>query len=290
MKRYYEFAGVEIEVITPDTDKEINERMLGAFAVESVNNPYRFEFELVDEMKAPEGTPVGVFPNYRIYGNVNRWIRYIGSVQKSWEDAHARVVQKNKSYQVQLKRDIYRDHFGIKTVLNTIAAEQLILNAGGFILHASFIKWNGKAILFSAPSETGKSTQAELWKSLRGAQIINGDRAVVREINGKWFACGLPFAGSSTYCENETLPLEAIVYLGQAKETKIQKWKGLMAFRNLWEQIIVPLWDKEAVEQISGKLERVVSEIPIYYLECTPDESAVIALETVIRKDEANGR
>lgn len=37
----------------------------------------------------------------------------------------------------------------------------------GFQLHASVINWKDKGILFSAPSGTGKSTQADLWKNMK---------------------------------------------------------------------------------------------------------------------------
>lgn len=36
-----------------------------------------------------------------------------------------------------------------------------------FQLHASVIRVNGHGILFSAPSGTGKSTQADLWENMK---------------------------------------------------------------------------------------------------------------------------
>ena len=59
---------------------------------------------------------------------------------------------------------------------------------------ASFIRWQGRGILFSAPSGTGKSTQANLWVQHQGAEVINGDRAALRQVGGRWQAFGLPYA------------------------------------------------------------------------------------------------
>ena len=48
------------------------------------------------------------------------------------------------------------------------------------ILHSSFISRQGEGILFTAPSGTGKSTQADLWKRHEeGVTIINGDRSIL---------------------------------------------------------------------------------------------------------------
>ena len=48
-------------------------------------------------------------------------------------------------------------------VLSGMMMESLLLARGHAVLHASAIRVGGQAILFTAPSGTGKSTQAELW-------------------------------------------------------------------------------------------------------------------------------
>ena len=49
--------------------------------------------------------------------------------------------------------------------------KKILLKYNGIILHSSFINFENKAILFSAPSGTGKSTQADLWKKYKNAEI-----------------------------------------------------------------------------------------------------------------------
>lgn len=112
---------------------------------------------------------------------------------------------------------------GSSGVFNRIGAEQLLLQHNRLMLHASFIKYEGKGILFSAPSGMGKSTQAELWRSIRGAEVINGDRAALGCEGGEWTAWGIPYAGTSGIYRNEKALLSAIVVLGQAKENRIRR-------------------------------------------------------------------
>lgn len=71
------------------------------------------------------------------------------------------------------------------------ALERRMLQKDSFILHSAYIRHRGRAILFSAPSGTGKSTQASLWAQYAGAEIINGDRALLQKVQDCWMARGL---------------------------------------------------------------------------------------------------
>ena len=123
-----------------------------------------------------------------------------------------------------------------------LGLETLLLKENGLLLHSSFIRWRGKGILFSAPSGTGKSTQAELWEQYEGAEILNGDRAGLRQIEGKWTAFGLPLAGSSFIYRNESALLEGIIVLRQAGINRIRRLKPVEAFRDLYPETTVHQW------------------------------------------------
>ena len=277
MERYYRFAGVELTVSMPEARGYADEHHLAPFAVDFVKDPDVFRFELVETLTEPTGVCIADDPVFRVYEDAGTCIRYIGSA-----DAYIRVCCQGRMNEVQLLEKSYPGCIGSKTVLNSIAAEHLIARAGGFVFHCSYIDHNGKAILFTAPSRTGKSTQAELWRSLRGAEIINGDRAAVRITGGQILADGIPFAGSSSYCLNRSLPIAAVVYLGQAPVTTIRRMRGYEAFARIWEGVSVNTWDKTDMELVSAAVQRLAQSIPIYYMPCTPDESAVIALEQAL--------
>lgn len=172
-----------------------------------------------------------------------------------------------------------------RNLLEIINIEQILNNFNAFILHSSFINWNNKGILFSAPSGTGKSTQADLWEKYENAEIINGDKAGIRKMDGRWMAYGLPFAGTSGIYKNKKAEISHIIVLKQGKENKLTKLSPREAFVKLYSETIVHTWDKEFQENIINMITDVVQNVQIYQYECLPDKSAVDFLKEQIIKD-----
>ena len=284
MEKYYSFAGVEIAVRIPDDVENDEDARLAPFRVDEVKDPHLFELCKASVLTSPAGIFVAELPGMHIYRDEEREIRYLGATLDTWEKAYMCVDSQGKQHQIFCPEAKFPGELHTKLVLNCLGAEHLIARAGGFIFHCSYIERNGEAILFTAPSGTGKSTQADLWHEYRGTEIINGDRAAVRIVDGKAMAEGIPFAGSSPYCKNRRLPIRAIVYLGQAKETSIRILRGYEAFSKIWEGVSVNTWDKEDVELVSAAVQEVARQVSIFHMPCTPDESAVIALEDALRK------
>ena len=284
MEKYYAFAGLEFAVSARDEWMYDDDRMLAPFRVDSVSDPHRFHFSVVQALTPPAGALVATMDNLAAYWDRDTRIRYTGAVNGDWETAYMRACHHGKEHFVQLKSGVYSSTLSPKAVLNAMEAEHFVIMSGGFLFHSSFIDIGGKGILFTAPSGTGKSTQADLWHDLRGARILNGDRSVVRHTPEGIFACGIPFMGSSQYCENVTLPLAAIVFLSQAPQTSIRSLKGVEAFRRVWEGVSVNTWDKEDVSAAMDTVSHVIQSVPVFHLACTPDETAVAALERQLGK------
>lgn len=284
MERYYSYAGVNICIQGPDDYMYKNDRMLAAFRVEHLDDPDIFRFEVVEKLQEASGTLIAHEASFMEYDDHGHIIRYIGSVGRGWANAYMRVENIGKEHYVTIKKSSLGSVIPVHTVYHVLQSERLMAKQNAVIVHASYIECDGKAILFTAPSGTGKSTQADLWKTLRGARILNGDRAAVQDREGIIYACGVPFAGSSNICENVTLPLAAIVYLGQAEHTAIRSLKGFEAFRSIYEGCGIRPWDKEHVEFVSDFIQKLMEQVPVFKLECTSDESAVIALEEALGK------
>ena len=175
-----------------------------------------------------------------------------------------------------------------RNLVTLIDLEATLLTFDALILHASLIRYKECSIIFSAPSGTGKSTQAELWKNFEGAEILNGDRAGLRKADGKWTAYGLPFAGTSGVYRNESAPVQAIVALRQAKENRIRKIHGAEAFQYLYPETMIHRWDSIFEKNASDLLLKVIDEVPIYLLECEPNHGAVELLRDTLHYYDSN--
>lgn len=169
-------------------------------------------------------------------------------------------------------------------LLNLLCLEQLLLELDALMLHASFVCHQGRGILFSGPSGIGKSTQARLWEEYRGAQILNGDRAAIRPEEGVWRAYGLPLAGSSRIFRNASAPIAAIVVLRQAPHNRIRPMSPPEAIRTLLPEFSIHRWDREFLDRVLDLSTALLTAVPVYLLECTPDENAVQLLHRTLEK------
>lgn len=273
MDRVYDIAGVRLRVVVPEGYPCGVTEVLERFAVSGPAD-HTLEFCPVDRLAPPEGALVYRDAGKRVYRFGERQMRYDGAVDQSWEGAYLRIEREGARSFVQLRQSAAPCGITGKLVMDAMEAEHLICRSAGFLLHAAVIEVEGKAILFTAPSGTGKSTQAALWQKHRGAIPVNGDRAVIRG-GTVW---GIPFCGSSGLARPSVLPIAAIVYLSQAPRTQIRKLAGTEAFRRLWEGCSINIWDPEDMERCADTVSGTVGAVPVYHLACTPDETAVLAL------------
>ena len=171
----------------------------------------------------------------------------------------------------------------IDTVFTSLfALERRMIQYESLILHCAYMEYQGKAVLFSAPSETGKSTQADLWERYRGSRTINGDRGLLRKIDGRWMACGWPVCGSSEICNLGDIPIHAIVMLEQGKENHVERLSPFQAFALLYGQITINQWNKQFVDDAINLIEDLITGVPIWKLTCNISEDAVACLEEAL--------
>lgn len=164
--------------------------------------------------------------------------------------------------------------------------ERLLMERGGIVLHSAYMERNGQAVLFSAPSGTGKSTQANLWTRYRNTRTINGDRTLLKKRENRWFAYGWPICGSSEICVNEAFPVRAIVMLCQAKKNQIRELHGFEAVKKVFAQLMVNNWNRSFQETAMDLLSEILEEIPVFELACDISEQAVECLEECLKKGE----
>lgn len=158
-----------------------------------------------------------------------------------------------------------------------VGLEELFLHFGRVMLHSSYVKYGGRALLFSGVSGAGKSTQADIWKRCMGAEIINGDRAVICADGGEdggYIAYGSPVAGSSGVFKYGGERVAAIILPEKSKRCSIEKLRGAAALSAVYANATVNSWDKNSVSASLDILSDFCLRVPVYRLKCTPDEAA----------------
>lgn len=166
-----------------------------------------------------------------------------------------------------------------------IGFEAILIHKERLCFHAACVDAELGGILFSGPSGIGKSTQADLWNSCRGAKHINGDRPILSKEQRGWRAWGSPYAGSSGCHVNESCPVTAIVMLRQSPSCRIRRLTAAEAFRAVWSGLTMYSWDKWFVEKAFDLTMELIKTVPIFEFCCTPDQAAVEFLEQELRKE-----
>ena len=197
------------------------------------------------------------------------------------ERNYACTVEKGTDLTIYALEDTLPWAKSVHQLYEEIALPHVLLKKDRMILHASYICHEGRGIIFTAPSGTGKSTQADLWHDHRGAEILNGDRAVIGLRGEVPYVFGFPMSGSSPYCENRSLPLCCVVSLRQGPENIIRRLKGREALRVLLNGTYA---DPKYPEDFARNMEVGLNllSVPVFELTCRPDVGAVEALEQAI--------
>ena len=144
------------------------------------------------------------------------------------------------------------------------------------LFHAAVIGNDGRAYLFLGKSGTGKSTHARRWlKHIPGSELINDDNPVVRiEADGTVRVYGSPWSGKTPCYKNISLPVGGFVQLAQAPFNRIRQLKGIEAYAVLVPSISGKRWERTIADGLHQTENELVSRIPVWYLECLPDEAA----------------
>lgn len=185
------------------------------------------------------------------------------------------------TYLVQEKPPVDNDYssftrYNVYQLMGVMFRYALLFNQG-IALHSSSIKWRDLGLVFSAPSGTGKSTHVSLWQERFGYEVtvLNDDSPAIRFAGDHPFIFGTPWAGSSDkYC-NESAPLSAIVLLEQAPENRIRRLGVDESVPRIMPRFFLPYFDRELMTRAVNIIDRILSKVPVFLLQCRPDQEAV---------------
>ena len=131
------------------------------------------------------------------------------------------------------------------------------------------------SIAVTGKSGTGKTTHMNLWLKLFGSKVtvINGDKPLLRFIDGKLYAYGTPWCGKEGWQNNVKAPIKALCFLERAENNTIRRLGADEALMRRFYQILTPS-DIETVDALFPLLDKTLREVPCYLLGCNMSEQA----------------
>jgi hypothetical protein len=144
------------------------------------------------------------------------------------------------------------------------------------LFHSSAISVDGRAYLFAAPSGTGKSTHARLWRQMFGdrAVMINDDKPLIKPVGDILTVYGTPWDGKHKLSSNTSVTVAGICFLARGKENHIKRLSPMEAIPEFLSQTYRPE-DEEGVKKMLELSVKITSSVPMYRLECNISDEAV---------------
>lgn len=149
------------------------------------------------------------------------------------------------------------------------------LETDGFLMHGVVIEYEGKGYIFTAQSGTGKTTHVRLWQERFGEDkvtIINGDKPILRFLDGKVFAYGTPWNGKEHYGINGRVELKSICFVTRGQENAIYPLPIEKAITLLFSQIMIH--DSADLTKQLDLADRLLQKVPVYLLRCNMETEA----------------
>ena len=158
----------------------------------------------------------------------------------------------------------------------------------GAVFHGAVIAHGGRAYAVTARSGVGKTTHLRLWLREFGdkVHILNGDKPILRIINGTVMAAGTPWRGKECYGINEMLPLSGIAFLERSSVNFCEPLTPSQAMIPFVSQLYVPRNAANAARALA-LANKILSSTPLFRLGVNMDpEAAHVAFRALVGEDE----
>lgn len=244
---------------------------------------YFYHINIVDVIDLTDTHFIVNKPTMKININNNLETRYIYLPNET--NIYAKCKEIDNNHTNIYFHSKYLSLIHIDTIFSSLfSLERRMYQHNHYVLHSSYIVYHDQAILFSAPSGVGKSTQASLWQKYRNIKIINGDRTLITKDKGRYFANGWPVCGSSQICHNQSYPLAAIIMLDQGSINRVQQLPYFEKTKRLIKEITVNFHNQDYVNHYFEFIDQLINDIPIVHLTCTISEEAVDCLDNYLKE------
>lgn len=219
------------------------------------------------------GITVGIVNKYKHIERISRSYLTDREPEFTVEATEAEMAKERAQCELEL-----HDGYIESTVIHRKIANKL-WRYDAFLFHGATLELDGRAYAFTAPSGTGKTTHTRLWLERFGARVryVNGDKPIVRFIDGVPYAFGTPWLGKEGYGENTSSPLAGIACLKRGEANEARRLSFDEASNILLSQIYIPREPTAALRTLA-LVNRLSEGVLLIELKCNMDiEAAEVA-------------
>lgn len=146
------------------------------------------------------------------------------------------------------------------------------------LFHGSVLAIDGRGVLFTAKSGTGKSTHTRLWRQEFGDRVrmVNDDKPFLHITDQGVTVYGTPWRGKHGLGENISAPLEAICFLNRGEENRISAVSSREVYPMLLQQTYTPD-APDAMVRTLALAEKLSRQTKLLKLYCNMDPEAAHA-------------
>lgn len=182
------------------------------------------------------------------------------------------------------------DYYAENVVLYRKIAERLP-DYDALVFHGAILECDGVAYAVTAHSGVGKTTHTRLWLAEFGdrVKILNGDKPILRIIDGTVTACSTPWMGKEGYGYNAKRPLGGIAFLARGTENLARRITPDTAVMRFMNQVYLSKGDVLKLTRSIQIADALLSGVPLYEFECNMQpEAARVAYDAFV-KGKTNG-
>lgn len=233
---------------------------------------HQINVNLIDDIPIPSGKKIGNQNPYVITNHDSRIIYFKKSDKITILMKHD---YEYKNIEILLNQKRVKNLPLTEYIATGIMFLELSMHLGNLPIHATAISINNEAVLFSAPSGTGKSTHANYWKKIFPEAIfINDDKPLIKIKDNELYVYGSPFSGEHRINSNLEAKLKAIVLLRRGSDNKIEVANVKEVIPELIKNTLNPKLET-SWEKTFPIFEKIYQEIPVLKLYATNSEEAV---------------
>lgn len=181
--------------------------------------------------------------------------------------------------------DIAWEHENSGITVPDRAAENIVLyrkiaeklpEYDALVFHGAVLEYGNTAYAVTAHSGVGKTTHTRLWlrEFSDKVKILNGDKPILRLIDGEVYACSTPWMGKEGYGYNAMRRLGGIGFLSRGTVNIARSITPDSAVMRFMNQIYLSKTDVLALTRSMRVADRLLCGVPLYEFECNMEPEA----------------